>query len=712
MIKKEINKVLALVAGLLYSIIVPAQELPVLPADKAVKMEHFPNGMTCYVVANPHVKGFADYAIVRRSDMSEVLRWENCLVSDANSVDSTLLHMVRMVEVSGEPADHALFVCGDLDASSVLNKVRYMSFMVPSGNVPERVEFPSGELSEVVFREVPDTLSGRSVVLAEWTSPRTPAGLMNTVQKAIYDKTVYEFVHIVSERMKDRLSSGGICADDLFLNHRSSLDGPGEELFVLGIEVDTRHAGYVMDELKQELGSIDTYGAEAYELHLADDAYMAELSKMARYVSNRDYMDMCISAYLYNSHLAAPADLLAFHRSKDISDELRKSVFTSISSALLDIEPGEYPAPASRYITLADTLALPGQTTRATLRSIRKDPFSGGVIWTFFNGFKVVYKRMPTNGMTYYSLAVNGGYGSIAGHELDGKEHLSGYIDSCYISGMKADYFADMLQLAGVTLKAELNFSNVIISGEVQDDNIGLLMKSLLAVANERSLPDPLFDSVSSKMNDGVLVIVSDMEESALRKQVSFYVGDFRTKERALRHVNVNRRTWPDYYADSVYSDGDAIVAEISASLPLTMANCAAADIATLLFGNAVKDALSDLYTDIDVSHTLRIYPAERYTIRIAVAAGDGNADADDLLWDVRNVLSEFLDSDIEPAMLAAAKDFVKHRTAIEKEEPSYWLHSIAMRYLDGKDFTTGYETKVNEMTSAYVISLLALLNS
>ena len=92
MVKKRLNKVSALVSGLLISIIVPAQELPLLPSDPAVETEVFPDGMTCYVAANPYVKGFADYAVVRGSDAEVVFREKNVLTVNPIQVDSMLLY--------------------------------------------------------------------------------------------------------------------------------------------------------------------------------------------------------------------------------------------------------------------------------------------------------------------------------------------------------------------------------------------------------------------------------------------------------------------------------------------------------------------------------------------------------------------------------------------------------------------------------------------
>ena len=56
------KRLLLFVAGLLSAIIMPAQDLPVLSPDKAVKTGVLPNGTSYYIVSNPTIKGMADFA--------------------------------------------------------------------------------------------------------------------------------------------------------------------------------------------------------------------------------------------------------------------------------------------------------------------------------------------------------------------------------------------------------------------------------------------------------------------------------------------------------------------------------------------------------------------------------------------------------------------------------------------------------------------------
>jgi hypothetical protein len=47
---------------------------------------------------------------------------------------------------------------------------------------------------------------------------------------------------------------------------------------------------------------------------------------------------------------------------------------------------------------------------------------------------------------------------------------------------------------------------------------------------------------------------------------------------------------------------------------------------------------------------------------------------------------------------------------AEKKKTPEYWLQRISMRYLDGKDFTTGCDAKIDAVTAEKVKTLLSSL--
>ena len=67
MMKKGLIRLIIALSGLLIATIVPAQNLPVLTPDPAIKQGKLPNGLSYYVVTNASAKGHADFALVQKT---------------------------------------------------------------------------------------------------------------------------------------------------------------------------------------------------------------------------------------------------------------------------------------------------------------------------------------------------------------------------------------------------------------------------------------------------------------------------------------------------------------------------------------------------------------------------------------------------------------------------------------------------------------------
>jgi hypothetical protein len=65
--KSGFRQIFTLLTLLLFSITVPAQDIPVLPDDPSVLKGVMPNGMSYYLISNAGVAGVADFALVQRT---------------------------------------------------------------------------------------------------------------------------------------------------------------------------------------------------------------------------------------------------------------------------------------------------------------------------------------------------------------------------------------------------------------------------------------------------------------------------------------------------------------------------------------------------------------------------------------------------------------------------------------------------------------------
>ena len=76
----------------------------------------------------------------------------------------------------------------------------------------------------------------------------------------------------------------------------------------------------------------------------------------------------------------------------------------------------------------------------------------------------------------------------------------------------------------------------------------------------------------------------------------------------------------------------------------------------------------------------------------------------------VREALEDPLSLEISDAELSSYKEMLKKYIAERKKDPEYWLEAVSMRYVEGKDFTTGCDARIDAVTVDKVKGLLASL--
>jgi hypothetical protein len=212
-------------------------------------------------------------------------------------------------------------------------------------------------------------------------------------------------------------------------------------------------------------------------------------------------------------------------------------------------------------------------------------------------------------------------------------------------------------------------------------------------------------------MNDGVLVLIGDMYKSDLKKAILPYIGAFRTREAASRKTAVHYQPVSGSMAYSAEGDRDALVVNISAGVPMTAENYMAAEMASMVLRHILTETLEPYGVDLKLDYTRRIYPDDRFGLVLMITALDGGPMPQEVLPSVRRVMSGASVTDMDASYVKACKEYMKHKYTMQMQEPEYWLHAVAMRYLDGKDYTTGYASKIDAVSVEDIRSVLRLLD-
>ena len=861
MVKTWVKCILCVVAVVATATIMPAQDLPVLPADKAVMTGKLPNGTDYYIVSNPVLKGVADFALVQKvgtgnisdtascravavardalsllprtggmsvqeyftshgvtpgkegfvkvTDDATEYRFSNVMLSKPEVLDSTLLVILDMVDrVSTTddpfirkwyaPSDQAVIVSGDVDASSVAEKLKMMSYMTPAVSSSPRVEYEWNPTDSAVFVKVPSASDGLASLMVRWNSSRTPKEYMNTIQPVIYEMYLAELGMIVEERLADAFRLKDIPFADVSCTHLTSLQSSADESFSVSVSVSENDFEEAVRTVAEVLGDIDAGKTDVRDLarmrRVCEDNVRDRSFKT--YLSNSEYVDRCVTAFLYNGSLSSLKTKVDFLTGRSLADTTELRLFNNIASALLDPESNltvsyssgmERDSVRSAFMsswtkgvqvgdpvrfTVADIPSYEHEGPKIKVRTEKSDHISKGVEWTFSNGFKVVYRRMPANDKLHYNLALNGGFGTLEDLAKGEGGYISDYFTLSRIGDVPYDDFMRILAAEGMSMDAYVGLNYLMVSGSVGEDDVDLLLNALLAVMNCRSMdPDAvkyyesgeslrsglrkgtaaemvvkinevmcpdyryvshkmldslpenlaakaegLFGSVSSRTNDGVLVILGDVDEAVIRKKLLSYVGGFRTSDKAFRRPLVRYQPASGWSTYTVDGDRNSVDIALSVPMALTADNYMTAEIAAMVLRKSLSEAVVGTGMCLTLSHECRIYPNERINFHISLneASPDGFASDVDLsgpmeaLAIIRSVLSGVSGAEVSKQDVEAFKVQLKGMMKEEMKEPFYWLNVISRRHLAGKDFTTSHEERINAVTVEKVKEMLS----
>ena len=116
-------------------------------------------------------------------------------------------------------------------------------------------------------------------------------------------------------------------------------------------------------------------------------------------------------------------------------------------------------------ISNSDTLTLKKPSGKLKIKTVSPEPLSGGQIWTFDNGIRVIFKNVPKSGMFHYMWLLKGGYSLLPGIKPGESAYISDMLRLYDVCGMSCYRFADMLSANGITMKGEVTMSDFRISG-------------------------------------------------------------------------------------------------------------------------------------------------------------------------------------------------------------------------------------------------------
>ena len=796
-----------------FSRTVPAQTLPSLPVDGKIQKGTLRSGVAYYMVKNDEVKGFADIAVVRRgeapsrtaaeeletkylsrngigprpggyfqeNDGSTVLHLDRVPVYDLNVLDSTLL--VTFSQVAASRAPEAVIVSGDIDPVEVKKKMDIFSMMVPQHFVenshgPDYVWEPS-VMPSIVFKKRP--MGDRGVVRVAYASPRTPQEQMNTAQALVMGILSREFRTVAVRRIERNLRDAGIPYGRLDFHYLNSTETGGDEEYAVEVQTDRDHLEAAMKIVSGTLAGLDGFGIPVEEFTDAKQVMIAEmLPRGSTPLTNRQYVDRCVAHFLYGANLAPYSEETRLFARKSLPDSTETRLFNQFATSLLSQLSNltlEYRAnldsldednalfqynlaylygstfkEAKDYSWQRDTSGLEVECPRIRLKETKPEPVSGGVLWTFSNGMRVVYKQVPGRQTFHYSLLLGGGLSGVGGL-TEGEGGYFGDMLSLYdAGGLSASDFRDHLAVNSIRMDAQVALTYTSIYGEAPASKLPTLLKALLALANGRTVNRGEFDiclrnskwaqepvdnrlyamlypgfsyspkkyvsglnsgtqakaaqfyeSLFSRMNDGMLIIVGDVDEATARRVLLRYLGGFRTQRSAAPRKSIRYQPRAGTVTQREAGSKKGVYVRLDTEYPLSGVNYATAEVAIEVLRRNLVQALEGTGMSAEITTGFHTYPQERLWMFLSC---EGGTDLDAVRAGIRKAAA----STVGAKDLKAFKDMALAGMNQELTEPETVVTALVARYGIGKDLVTHYKESVNEVSAARVKEMLSAL--
>lgn len=469
-----------------------------------------------YEFLSRHGIGYSATGFINKYPAAVSFHFRNVPVNDWAVSDSTLLITFDLMDTHS--SDQALILCGDIDVAKILERMKVLSMMVSDRRKSDsEFEYKWMSWEGIKVNQIENATEDVVNLLYSYSAPRSPREVMNTAQPLVSEAFAYELGSILEKRINKIFRGKGIAAVNFRYRYSNSSAHNADETYSIGVSVHKDKMAEANRIISSILADLDTNGAIVEEFQDARDKLMSLARReLEKTTSNYEFVQRCESAFLYGTNLAPRSVINEYFFKRQLPVEQELAFFNSYIQALISNERNlainvSVPKGEPRYDEVvddfnaawngvsqtayrqsykadyADTSALVSNASRLKVKTVAKEPLSGGELWTFSNGMKVVYKKVPGSSCIDYNLMLKGGTSTIPDLQPGESAFVGDMLFLGRIAGMDGNDFRNMLSANGITMDVNVSAGNMQISGTVPNGKVQLLLKSLLAIANGRA---------------------------------------------------------------------------------------------------------------------------------------------------------------------------------------------------------------------------------
>lgn len=829
-----------------------SQELPPLSKAPEISTGIFANGISYYIVSNPIKTGFADFALVQKGFVPEDLtrkalaslehfelcppfiylagrgvgytsrgyidsgedhsavRLENVPIFEKSVCDSVCLMLFEMASLN--PAKQAIVIAGDINAPELKERLSGLSlFTTMRTKEPVQAKFVWNPDRKRRIYAAQSSIPATSSLSITYSAPRPARGMMNTVQPLMNGLYANILGKVLRSRIEEIFRSEGIALESVNFSYRSAAQTPGEESYTLLVRSSVPDAERSLRSIAAILSDMSSDGVTELEYADAKQEELIEIATKSDKILNSQYVDKCISSYLYGSNLAPERTIKEFFATRQLDGIKELDFFNKYVHALISRDrnltirydmgrdmdkervaeifdeawnetPDKPELASGEKVDLFQNRKFNGRE-KLKLQFGTSEPITGGQFWVFSNGIEVVYKRVMGSERFHYAFMLRGGLDNVEDIAKGESAFVPDMLGLCDVAGLSNVDFANMLRTNGITMNTDVNLAYMNISGSAPSGSLGLLFNSILALARERkpdrqafeyyksceklriaadrrrqeglyavmdslmapgykyaptkqmrglqdNLPQRVneyFDRRFEKFNDGVIVLIGDLDEKMLRKELSVMLAAFPTGKALSTRPIIDyplHAGWSTYTIEAARSNagtGEAGVnVAMSAFAPFSASRYMAFRLAKIFLEKQVISALAEMGMYAEVEANYDIFPVEKLNIYVTCRPCQASGLPEDIvpadplraLGAVRSAISVAMSSSMDEKALEIHKSILLSEFKAEVEDPGRLVKLVLVRYSLGKDIVRNYKDKVKSVKAEDVKEVLRTLDA
>lgn len=429
---------------------------------------------------------------------------------------------------------------------------------------------------------------------------------------------------------------------------------------------------------------------------------------------------------------------------------------------------------SSAVITGWDDSFLAAKSTRRALPLLGREPVSDGRLWRFPGGVRVAYAQKPTGGRIYYKVVMNGGLSSMPSIPRGAGAFFDDLFFTGRFNGVEGSRFKAILKANGISVKPSTGVSRFVLSGSAPSDKAEMLISSFITMTRDRandsnaanyymecermrlgsrqeskairlaaidSLLFPsnrytLYKSVSAlndglsevasrfykqhfdKLNDGVIVLVGDIETAQMYKILRDYVSEMSVSKNIPDIARPSSRFIPEDVIHTVSGDYPSMDYVMSIPMHFSSSSYAAFNIALMALQDKINLALEGTGMYADVRGRFFLAPQERGAVAISVEEVNHGglieniaSPVEEVSSKVHEVISGLTSEIISDSDLKRYANQLIDRDKEERKRPEYWLEAISLRHCNNKDITSDFSSSVKAINAENIRVMISNLH-